>query len=305
VGITLVIACGLCPSPLRAQSVTATATADRTAIRLSDHLRVTFTVEGATPLHVELPKDLLSGEATTAWRIRASGPATTEPLADGRERWSQTYRLDPYLPGDLRLTFAPASVRAGAALRPVEPAWPALDVKVQTALAGARADSARPVTPVEELPAGPPEQPELVGWYVGGATTLLFAAAVLAALRRRWRERRALPPGEWAAAEFDRLERDRPAGGPFAERLAAVLREYVERRFGVPAPRLTTTELLVEAERGAWPADSVAVLREVLERCDRAKFAGEAPEEAEVVQLLQRGREWVSAQSPPVATGGL
>jgi hypothetical protein len=297
-GLVAVLVCALSTPTLRAQTVTASATADRTTIRLSENLRATFTIEGPAPLRVELPKDLLSAESAASWRIRPAGPAKTEPLPDGRERWSQTYRLDPYLPGDdVRLTFAPAKVTAGTALRPAEPRWPEIDVKVQTALIGSRADAARPVTPVEELPPLPPDQPELVGWYVAGTTTLLFTAAVLLALRRRWREkRRALPPGEWAAAELDRLERDRAAGGRLAERLAAVLREYVERRDGLPAPKLTTTELLAEAERVGWPAESVAALRGLLERCDRAKFAGEAPTDAEGGELLGRAREWVKSQ---------
>jgi hypothetical protein len=288
--IPVLLVCAISTPPVHAQLVTATATADRTTIRLSDKLLVTFTIEGPAPLNVELPRDLLAAESPP-WRIRPAGPATTEALPDGRERWSQAYRLDPYPPwGDVRLTFAPAKVRTGAAR------WPEIEVKVQTDLAGARADAARPVTPIEELPPVPPDQPELVGWYVGGTTTLLFAAAVLVALRRRWRERRGvLPPGEWAAAELDRIGRDRPAGGKLAERLAAVLREFVERRHGLPAPKLTTTELLAEAERAGWPAESVASLRGLLERCDRAKFAGEAPEEPESGELLSRAREWVKS----------
>jgi hypothetical protein len=293
------LVCAVSASPVRAQSVTASATADRTTIRLSEHLRVTFAVEGPAPLGVELPKDLLSAESAATWRIRPAGPAKTEPLPDGRERWLQTYRLDPYPPcGDMKLTFAPARVAAGAAVRPAEARWPEIDVKVQTDLTGARADAARPVTPVEELPPGPPDEPERVGWYVAGTTTVVFAAAVLLALRRRWREkRRALPPGGWAAAELDRLERDRAPGGRLAERLAAVLREYVERRYGLPAPKLTTTELLAGAERAGWPAESVEALRGLLERCDRAKFAGEAPEETEGAELLSRAREWVMSHS--------
>src|SRR5206468_3338228 len=101
-GLLALLVCSLSTSPLRAQSVTATATADRTAVRLSESIRVTFAVEGAAPLRVEMPadKDLLTGEAAGVWRIRPDGPATTEPLAGGRERWSQPYRLDPYQPGD-------------------------------------------------------------------------------------------------------------------------------------------------------------------------------------------------------------
>ena len=299
----------LLPGSVRAQPnlVTAAATPDRTTIRLSEHLRVTLAIEGPAPLRVELPEPLLAAGSASAWRVRPAGPAKTEPAGEGKERWSQVYRLDPYLPGDaVGLAFAPARVTAGTALRPAEAAWPEIEVRVQTSLAGARADDARPVTPIEELPPVEPVEPGRVGWYVGGATTLLFAAAVLLALRRRWRERaRALPPGAWATAELDRLGRERVSGGELAERVAAVLREFVERRHGLPASKLTTTELAAAAERAGWPAESVAVLRELLGRCDRAKFAGEAPDEAESAQLLARAREWVWAQSPPIATGRL
>jgi hypothetical protein len=322
--IPALLVCAISTSPVHAQAVTATATADRTTIRLSEKLRVTFTIEGPAPLHVELPKAerektgrekterepeyvrLLSPESAKTWRIWPAGEAKTESLPGGHARWSQTFWLDPYLPGDVRLTFVPAKVTARGALVPVEPPWPEIEVKVQGRDGPARPEDARPVTPIEELPPVDSPDPGLVGWYVGGGTTLLFAIAVLVALRRRWRERgRVLPPGEWAAAELDRIERDRGSGGKLAERLAAVLREFVERRSGLPAPKLTTTELLAEAERAGWPAESVAALRELLERCDRAKFAGEAPTDAEGAELLGRAREWVKAQIAPVATGGL
>jgi len=107
-----------------------------------------------------------------------------------------------------------------------------------------------------------------------------------------------LPPSEWAVRELDRLggelEGDRATGGEAAARVAAVLREFVERRYGLPAPKLTTTELLAECERASWPAEQAAPLRELLEQCDRAKFAGDVPDAAEATELVNRAREWVS-----------
>jgi hypothetical protein len=176
---------------------------------------------------------------------------------------------------------------------------------VQTNVTEAKPDAARPVTGIEELPPAPPDDPGAVGWlFVGGAAAVV-AVAVLVALRRRWRARaRPLPPTEWAVARLDRLgadlAADRVSGGELADRLAAVLREFVERRYGLPATRLTTGELAIEAQRAGWPAEPAAVLRALLDRCDRAKFAGEVPDPTACGDLLAGAREWVTAQAPPV-----
>jgi hypothetical protein len=104
----------------------------------------------------------------------------------------------------------------------------------------------------------------------------VFAAVLVMALIRKWRAKPPpLPPGESAARELDRLDADlaagRATGSVAADRLAAVLRGYVERRYGLPAAKLTTAELLAACEQAGWPAGATAELRELLERCDRAK----------------------------------
>src|SRR5437764_3058020 len=80
--------------------VTASLTLDRTAVPLSEPVRATVTVEGPAPLVVAAPPDLLAGASAEAWRVRPAGPAGTEQLPGGRERWTQAYRLDPYVPGE-------------------------------------------------------------------------------------------------------------------------------------------------------------------------------------------------------------
>ena len=72
-GFVAALVCAISASPLRAQTVTAAATADRTTIRLSENLWVTFAVEGPAPLRVELPENLLAAESMAAWRIRPLG----------------------------------------------------------------------------------------------------------------------------------------------------------------------------------------------------------------------------------------
>src|SRR5262249_53342534 len=124
---------------------------------------------------------------------------------------------------------------------------------------------------------------------------LVVLVAVFWHLRRRPPP---VPPREWALGAFDRLERDGVSGAAFVERVAAILREVIDRRFGIPAPGRTTPELLVAAERADGPGEEADALRGILDRCDRAKFAGDVPDDDGCRDLLARCRQWVDDVSP-------
>jgi len=283
----------LFPSLALAQpaGVTATATPDQKTVPLSGSVRVTLAVEGPAPLRVELPKQLLAPEADRDWKVQPAGPAAVAPLAGGREKWSQVLRLDPYVPGEaMYVGFAPVKVNGNE----VTPAG--FEVRVTTTTAEAKAEAARPVTPIEELPPPPIAPPPSPAWW-WAAAGLLAAVVAVAAWRARHRPK-PVPPREWAAAAFDRLERDTASGAALVEGVAAVVRAFVERRFGIPAPKLTTQELLAAAEAGGWQVEQTDPLRGLLEECDRAKFAGDVPDDAGCRGLLARGREWVNGVGP-------
>lgn len=276
------------------QGLVPSAGVDRTSIRLSESVRVTLAVEGPAPLRVELPADaekLLTPASAAAWRIRPAGPPQTEPLPDNRERWARAYRLDPYTVGDVPVAFAAVPVAAGGSPTAQPVTFPATTVKVQTSITAPKAEAARPTTGIEELPPLPDDGPAAVGgWFVGGLAAV-FGAVVVAVLVRRWRAGPpVLPPAEWAVRELDRP-------GVSAERVAAVLRGYVERRHGLPASKLTTAELATAGEGAGWPAEAVDGLRVLLERCDRAKFAGHEPAAAEVTELVTGARGWVTSSA--------
>ena len=77
------------------------------------------------------------------------------------------------------------------------------------------------------------------------------------------------------------------------ERVAAIVREFIDRRFGIPAPRLTTPELLAATEKASRPVEETDALRGILDFCDRAKFAGDIPDDDGCRSLLARSRDWV------------
>ena len=260
----------------QAADVTPTLTADRTDLRLSGSLRLTLAVEGPGPLRVELPAEQLDDASAANWRLRPSGPATVTELPDGRQRWSQTYRADPYLAGEaVPLGLAPINVYAAGNAQPTKVELQPLTVRVSTGVKG-DLNELRPPTGIEELP----EPPSSAGPWTRAVGVALGLAAALVIGIVAWqmaRRRRPAPltPEQWAMRELDALEQAPPEGTVFAERLSHVVRTFLERNSGVPATRLTTPELLTAINSndtaGVLPADPT---RSVLEWCDRVKFAG-------------------------------
>ena len=257
---------------------------------LADNARLTVSVEGPMPLRVELPDrpdELLDEPSRRAWKIDQPGPPETTPLDGGRERWTRTYRLSPFVPGKtVPVGFDPVKVRAGRVTHDLT--FPTVGVEVKTTGTPPKLDGVE-VRGIEVLPpvSAPPEP---VGWVLAAVLGAVFAAGIGVGLARRWRAKPPAPhPALRAWAELDRAAAE--TAGPAAERVAAALREYVARRFGVPAPHLTTAELAAAPWPDGFPADAVAVLADVLAACDRAKFAPAAP----AADLVAPARSWVTA----------
>lgn len=295
--VALLIGAGTAGAQPRA--VEAKLTADKNRVALSGTVRVTLTVDGPASMRgaVELPAQLLTADTDPNWRVRPEGAAEVTPLPDGRERWRRVFRLDPYLPGKpLRAAFASVGVHG----KPL-PDELAVEVTVErTGGDDAPLPDPLPVTAVEDPPPAPPD-----GGTDGGSVTAAVAAAVtlVCAALVAWgclraRRARPVPPGAWARAALAGIE---PGAAAAAERVAEVLRRYVERRFGVPAPRLTTGELHAELGARGWGHVDAESLRVLLEACDRAKFAGEGLDPDAGARLVAGAGAWVNAVDAPPA----
>jgi hypothetical protein len=83
------------------------------------------------------------------------------------------------------------------------------------------------------------------------------------------------------------------ADGWFVE-LSSIVRTYLEKRYEIRAPELTTEEFLqVAAARPELRAEHRALLVQFLERCDRVKFAGYRPDAEESLATLAAARGFV------------
>jgi hypothetical protein len=295
-GLAIALCLALAPPTSSAQiaDITATATASRKSIDLSESVRVIVVIEGPAPLRVELPKTLLAPETEQDWKIQPDGPAAITPAGPDRQRWTQAFRLDPYVFGNsMVILFSPMRVNGR------EIPGPSCEVSVEDPKIDTKPGSSMGVTGIEELPprAGHPGS-SLRWWWI----PVVVALASFALIWRYRRRPRPLSPVEWVRQEFDRLERSGLAGAPLVHGSAAVVRGFIERRFGFPAPRLTTQELLAAVEQASWPATETEPLQQILEESDRVKFAGDVPDDEACRELLARSREWVHRVCPEPPT---
>lgn len=120
-------------------------------------------------------------------------------------------------------------------------------------------------------------------------TPLYFAAIGAAVLALAvfsfflWKHRRkrlrvrtvpGLSPEETALAALDELtDVEALEGKGFYFRLSAVLRRYIQNRFGVNAPEMTTEELLPETRKLGMDPDLRQGLKSLLQTADPIKFA--------------------------------
>lgn len=164
----------------------------------------------------------------------------------------------------------------------------------------------------------PPLSPSLWLWLLAAA---LLATACAVLLERRLRGRRrpgagpaaapdARKPHEIALAEIEALA---ALGLPVKEsyeRLSAILRVYLERRFGMPALKMTTLQLQRAMIRAEVHPGARSSAKALLERCDLVKFARLTPAEPEVEGDRAAAKEIVVLTKPverpaqPPAAGG-
>ncbi|HET9627705.1 MAG TPA: hypothetical protein VFP84_40385 [Kofleriaceae bacterium] len=180
------------------------------------------------------------------------------------------------------------------------------------------------ITPISAEAAQTPLKPALgdldpdvggIGWFT--ALAIVFGVAIVGAggtlafraLRARRRIEQQRSAYDEAVAELRALEDRGPPDAATADHwfvtLSAIVRRYLEMRYEIRAPELTTEEfLLVATARPELTAEHRALLTSFLERCDRVKFAGYRPDADESIASLKAARGFVedTRLREPIAT---
>jgi hypothetical protein len=222
------------------------------------------------------------------------------PTADGATHEVDTYTLDAPASGKQRippLRFEMVDARGSAAAKgkqelltdevPLEIA-PVKSEAIGAALHGAEGK-------LDPDVGGPPWMLILL---LASAVAIVGSGTVL--VLRGMSKRRKVAAQRSAyddAVEKLRVLEDR--GAPAADdadawfvELSAIVRSYLERRYVIRAPELTTEEFLLVAA-GRLSAEHKSLLEAFLERCDRVKFAGYRPDSEESLASLRAARAFV------------
>ena len=224
-----------------------------------------------------------------------------ETLKDGRTRqvvtWklapepcAEEYKIAPFAVGDI--VAGPIKFEPPAAREPVT--------------------GEMEVNPKKDLPP--------LSWRLAGIVLAILAAAALVVTgvvllvrfaARKVKEHR-MSPIERAWVELDRLiKKGLPGKGKYKDfyvELTMVVRRYVQRRYGVKAPHMTTEEFLKRlGELGIGERASSGALADFLESADMVKFAGVEATPEMAGEATESARTYLrndSAAPAPSAEGG-
>jgi hypothetical protein len=225
------------------------------------------------------------------------------PVArDGRKLVSRWYRLVGWRPGQYVVKTPPVRYRAAGA-EPREITGQEVRVSVESVLAREpNATDIRDVKPPEAVPI------DWRPWWVLASTLVaLFAAgAILYRVLNRPRRARPgpppIPPHEIAGrALADLKRRDLIGRGAFKEyysRLSDIVRVYLEQRFHLRAPEMTTEEFLLTAARdGRLDGAHRRLLADFLAESDLVKFARHLPTIADSERAWEAASRFVQDTS--------
>lgn len=128
---------------------------------------------------------------------------------------------------------------------------------------------------------------EIIGMdpaWIRIAVYTLLAMALIAAAIYIWKKLKKrmvkhipapLPPDKAALQQLDTLaDTENIDGKDFYFRLSAIMRNYIDGRFGIHAPEMTTEELLPRIDDLDIAKEMQKVLKELLRSSDPVKFAG-------------------------------
>jgi hypothetical protein len=148
-------------------------------------------------------------------------------------------------------------------------------------------------------------------WAIAAGSVI--AAVLVVVLLARWLRRRRreappappIPPDEWALAALRALrKRGLVEAGRVKEfyfELNMIVRQYIERRFGLRAPEMTTEEFMESLRESSRLGDAQRrALAPFLEACDLVKYARHEPTADEIEDVDRTAEAFVrqSAHAP-------
>lgn len=287
---------------------------------LGDPIYVRLEIEAPAGISIDAPFQEAGDQRLGRFKVIAFG-RDTERKPGGGQVQQQTYTLEAYASGRHRIPplriemldsrAAPAPGAAGGSAAEDARGKPAdarskpqelLTDEISLEIAPVKAESVDAVLkpPLGELDPRVGRTSPLLIVGLASLVLVLVSGSLLAfrafAARRRIEKQRSAYDEAVSAlrALEDRGAPDAAAADGWFVELSAIVRRYLEHRYEIRAPELTTEEfLLVATARPEMGDEHRGLLSSFLERCDRVKFAGYRPDAEESLATLAAARGFV------------
>lgn len=268
---------------------------------LGEQIELTLTVEAAQDVTVTMPD---FGDQLGKFSI-ADYQSGEKPLDDGRMEFRQQYTLDLPMSGKLRtpsflveFTDNRENSEKKGGFQEV------LTEEIPLEVASVFADGEAPETlyPAEgvlpELVLPEDGKRNLWLWILLGLAVLAAVGAVVF-FKKRMNAPVVIPPDIVALRALDEMRarnipNESKAVDAWYVELSSIVRTYIEGRYQIHAPRLTTEEFFdVTQKNQEISSQNKILLRKLLEQSDRVKFTGFVPEQELSAGLLDSARQFV------------
>jgi len=261
--------------------VTAAAEVDRSSVSIGDKVKYSITVKAPKEYDVRFPD---FGDNLADFSIKDFGSSERGIFTRTHSQW---YVLDTYETGTLAIPPVTIEYRAKGSDEWHEIVVDEIKVEVLSLLDGADSNAA-----IRDI-RGPRSLYGLRYLYITLAVILIaiiVALVILYIKKRKKAEESIAPPRPAHEIAYEALtalkQKDLTGTGQVKEyyfELSDIVRHYLENRFSLKAPEMTTEEFLYHLrETDQLRTDHKGVLREFLSHCDLVKFAKYLPEEMEI-----------------------
>ncbi|MFQ5866623.1 MAG: BatD family protein [bacterium] len=275
------------------------AAVDRNSISIGDKIRYRIRVKTRKDIEVEFPS---FAENLAGFAIKDFGSAERGFL--GKKTLVQWYLLDTYTTGKYTIPKATIKYRRKNQKQWQEIETNELKVEVKSVLEkGGKATDIRDIKDPVDFPG------KVNPYLILAACVLLGAGGFLwVFLARKKEKKEIIPPRPAHEIAYERLEelkkKDLLSQGRVKEfyfELSLIVRYYLEDRFDLRAPEMTTEEFLLKVKDSQKLSyEHKGVLRDFLSHCDLVKFAKYGPSDTEINSSLESAKKLIDDTRPEV-----
>lgn len=284
------------------QPVTATAGVDRTSVSIGDKITYTIKVRAPKDYEIRMPS---FGENLADFAVK---DFSSDESGFFSRTYTQSYILDIYETGTFTIPAVVIKYKGKESPEWRETAAEEISITVQSML-----DETGRTAEIRGIRGPCPIRNPTYIYIALAALAIVAAALALFMFLKKKKESEKIiappPPAHETAlrALKDLLGKDYINTGRVREyyfELSNIVRHYLEDRFNMKAPEMTTEEFLIHLKKtDKLTSDQKGLLREFLSHCDMVKFAKHLPVEREIESIYGSAKDLVEQTKESRTTG--